>query len=516
MTQPMPCHGTLKGQHRARSERSSMNTSIHWRPMALSRWLLLMMVTVGLASGHSWLTEQERQSEGLATLSPRDASPLVEGVQTPQAFFTTSHYLRTLFLLVLLSSSGWVVLEYAIALKAELAKKQAMLKLVEHDKSDLYLQVKQFQRQIDQEKDKLYQDAKQLQRQVGKKQAELNQEIQQLQQQITQHQQQVEQLEARLESQSLDQVSPQIAILEAQLQEKQEAKQEAYEQLDIERSQFSQKRAAIEAELKVAQDETESLRQQRQYLAQEKHDLQQHIYQLNRLEADLQRKIKALEEDVELSVTLNAELEHEIETLRQELQTQQQNSRIHFLEWRIQEAIAERLKTEEELRQLKASQVAIEQSYSFNNLSEVLTQIETEFGDVLEIWDSAKRAAAAVCDQKKGKFKKVYWSLRAIAEIGRIDLECRAHGIPMGKSWEEAMAEKPDIGSKYRPHESQATLDRYGEQRRFSHQGQAKIMTQHMTITGRAGALQIYFAIADNKIQIGYCGPHLDYVNHDT
>ncbi|MBD2554649.1 hypothetical protein H6G51_15285 [Limnothrix sp. FACHB-708] len=139
----------------------------------------------------------------------------------------------------------------------------------------------------------------------------------------------------------------------------------------------------------------------------------------------------------------------------------------------------------------------------------VLAAVETaeqQFGDVLEIWDSARSAAA---ESQFGRPSEVYQALRAIAEIGRASLLAKREGRSMG-GWREGFRA---YGLDFKPTEHQVTGSRYGSDRDFRHGGRKQRMFKHLTL-GKNNAvhnLQIYFELdfETEKVAIGYCGKHL-------
>lgn len=139
----------------------------------------------------------------------------------------------------------------------------------------------------------------------------------------------------------------------------------------------------------------------------------------------------------------------------------------------------------------------------------VLAAVETAeqtFGDVLEIWDSARVAAT---ESQFGRPGEVYAALAAIAQIGRDSLAAKREGRSMG-GWREAFRAH---GLDFKPTEHQVTGSRYASDRDFRHAGRKQRMFKHLTL-GKNNAvhnLQIYFELDYDagKVAIGYCGKHL-------
>jgi len=148
-----------------------------------------------------------------------------------------------------------------------------------------------------------------------------------------------------------------------------------------------------------------------------------------------------------------------------------------------------------------------------STVGEALDRASAEFAESIIVWDSARRSAE---DSPFARPMRVYEALMAIHEV------CQAHYLARAKSksigpWEKAFEQR---GFKYAAHESEMTMNLYGKERDFSHQGRRKRMQKHITIGGgdRENCLSIYFDPNDGlrKIDIGYCGLHLQFYNQRT
>ncbi|TAD77282.1 MAG: hypothetical protein EA001_10650 [Oscillatoriales cyanobacterium] len=142
----------------------------------------------------------------------------------------------------------------------------------------------------------------------------------------------------------------------------------------------------------------------------------------------------------------------------------------------------------------------------FPTVLQAVEAAEAAFDDVLEIWDSARIAAA---ESQFGRPTEVYQALEAIAQIGRESLRAKQEGRSMG-GWREAFRRH---GLEFKPTEHQVTGSRYASDRDFRHQGYKQRMFKHLTL-GKNNAvhnLQIYFEMnyEAGKVAIGYCGKHL-------
>ena len=69
-------------------------------------------------------------------------------------------------------------------------------------------------------------------------------------------------------------------------------------------------------------------------------------------------------------------------------------------------------------------------------------------------------------------------------------------------------------------HESRTTMTpKWKEKRTFTYQGRKQVFEKHFTIGvgSQEGCIHLYFECDDEKrvVDIGYCGPHLDYLGAD-
>jgi hypothetical protein len=138
----------------------------------------------------------------------------------------------------------------------------------------------------------------------------------------------------------------------------------------------------------------------------------------------------------------------------------------------------------------------------------------SELSDVLEVWEDAVHSAAA---SPYAAPAKVLQALQAIAELGRAYFAAKDGGTPLGPIEQFFQARVP---FKYAGFESTTTLNLYGQQRVFHHNGRALQMQRHLTLGGGTtnNCLQIYFEFDDerHRVLIGYCGRHLPYHGQRT
>ena len=146
------------------------------------------------------------------------------------------------------------------------------------------------------------------------------------------------------------------------------------------------------------------------------------------------------------------------------------------------------------------------------SVRDALDAAEHDFGDVLDVWASARDSAGRSDYAHPGR---VWLGLRAIAEVARLWFESVAASRPMGR-FEDAFRERGF--TKYKATESEITRSLYGTQRRFREHGEEREILQHLTLGGgdRKNCLQIYFDLepATGKAIVAWCGPHLDIASN--
>lgn len=123
-------------------------------------------------------------------------------------------------------------------------------------------------------------------------------------------------------------------------------------------------------------------------------------------------------------------------------------------------------------------------------------------------WDAAK-------DSDFSRPIDVFKGLLALVDVGREFFKTKGNQS-MGP-WEKIFISR---GLKYASTESQNTLNMYGKDREFSHEGVKRQMVKHLTI-GKGdtkNCLQIYFEVDERKktLEIGWCGRHLLYYGKGT
>lgn len=134
-------------------------------------------------------------------------------------------------------------------------------------------------------------------------------------------------------------------------------------------------------------------------------------------------------------------------------------------------------------------------------LAEALERADEEL-DVLDVWESARRAAEA------SEFKRpedILKALRAVAVLAKAEFS----GSGMS-NWKEFFARH---GIKYAQGESESTMNRHGEKRNFTHEGETRTIERHLTFGkgDQRHCAQVYFDLdrKRKKAAIAYCGGHL-------
>jgi hypothetical protein len=197
----------------------------------------------------------------------------------------------------------------------------------------------------------------------------------------------------------------------------------------------------------------------------------------------------------------------ENDRLRKELETAQM--RALELEKEVQDAKANLANVFQYREQAQAQAVQRERDAEPETVLEALTRIRDRYPDLLVVYDSAVESAE---ESDFGRPAQVLEALLAIAEVGAAWRKARKAKKNF-KPLKSAFAEK--ISCKYAVRESQQTMNMYGGERVFRHQGASRTMEEHLTLGGgdRVNCLQIYFQfdVDSKKVHIGYCGVHLSY-----
>lgn len=152
--------------------------------------------------------------------------------------------------------------------------------------------------------------------------------------------------------------------------------------------------------------------------------------------------------------------------------------------------------------------VSVPEPDEIESAAEALRIAEVKYGDRIYVWKSAEKAIAKTSYHDPAE---LFRTLEAIADLAEVYAERDGETGPWRQHFD-------DQGIKYTPHESEPTMNQYGDQRRFHDGGEKVQMERHVTI-GQAHdhSLQIYFQPGeeDDRFQIGYCGEHLPTVTHE-
>jgi hypothetical protein len=144
---------------------------------------------------------------------------------------------------------------------------------------------------------------------------------------------------------------------------------------------------------------------------------------------------------------------------------------------------------------------------------DALTDVAQRCGDVLVVYRSARDSAE---ESDFARPDEVLKALLAIAEVGRRYFKSKESKQSMGP-WEGHFE---SFGLKYAPTDSEMTLNLYGDERTFTHDGRKVQMYKHLRLGkgDRKNCLQIYFEPNDKtkRIEIGYCGRHLRHYGERT
>jgi len=151
--------------------------------------------------------------------------------------------------------------------------------------------------------------------------------------------------------------------------------------------------------------------------------------------------------------------------------------------------------------------VPVPEPDEIGSAAEALRIAEVKYGDRIYVWKSAEKAIEKTTYHDP---TELFRTLEAIAELAEAYAQNDGETGPWRRHFD-------DKGIKFTPHESEPTMNQYGDRRRFHDGGEKVQMQRHVTI-GQAHdhCLQIYFQPGeeDDRFQIGYCGEHLPTVTH--
>ncbi len=139
----------------------------------------------------------------------------------------------------------------------------------------------------------------------------------------------------------------------------------------------------------------------------------------------------------------------------------------------------------------------------FESVHAVLQYAAEQWPNTLTVLQSAWDSAQETDSRRK---TEVFTALTAIKETADQTFE----GAHFGQNLETVYRLKFNL--RYRPRDHQATVDEYGDFRRFMYDGRRVLFENHITIGPNSNScLQIYFLLdpASKKVVIGYCGKHL-------
>ncbi|MGK7940846.1 MAG: hypothetical protein AB4062_11995 [Crocosphaera sp.] len=438
-------------------------------------------------------------------------------LQLPNSLLSDSgadkYYSLTFILSLFGGFLSWGVLECTLFAKQaneELAKSKAntlkrQLNIISRIKSQqekAYGELEKSQQKQKQYQQNLSNSIDQLKSKLEKQQQErssLTHQLENLQQLLNETQ---EQNEAELQQKEQD-----IVDLEKQLISQQkciklntEELDSAYQELD--NAQESQQQSQTDAErlqlsISQLQKKYERLHQSHQNLLETTEEKEEEYYQFYQ---------QAFEEDINKLSSQNHQLLEEQKTLR--LNNDQLQSRVNFLCYHL----------ESYLNKYHQLQVSIYESNKdqrntadFIRVVDVVLAVREDFGDIFRVWDNAIRSAESLTFRP---WTKVYQAFKTLADIGQMYFLYTSVELSIGP-WKNAFQER-GFSDHYRATDSQATLNKFGQERVFYFQGERRQMVKHLTLRQGDHCLQIYFDINRElqKIDIGYCGKHLPTVNY--
>jgi hypothetical protein len=309
------------------------------------------------------------------------------------------------------------------------------------------------------------------------------------QEQLQQRQQEIDRFSEELESREIDRENAQrqLDALHGELSVVRQREQAALDQVIV-----------LQSEVEDSKTEIDVIQNEYQNIVKQLTNFQQREQQ----QLNLQQQLNDLHAWVEDLTNENDQLQAQLQERDKIIYRNQ--ARIQHLEYRIsadlnQPTIDNPIPSVETLER------------NCETVEQVLLQVQKRYSDIITIWDSAWRS---VRDLNFEPFEKIYLGLEVLVTTGRCYFECEGN---LGRNaWEQAFQEK-GLSDVYRPTEFETTMNQYGRQRIFSNQGISRTITRHLTL--KLGndrylpCVQIYFDVdrETRKIDIGYCGKHLDY-----
>jgi hypothetical protein len=295
------------------------------------------------------------------------------------------------------------------------------------------------------------------------------------------------------------------------LQRKKEKTQNDYDDL---KTQLD----SIEDQCEQGKQRLEDLRKAMQRVELKINDLENHKAQLSQENQRLKESNESLK-DTNQSLQSNDELirrqnelrqaktilESEKKQLKDQLTQSQQHGRQYYQALhriKIISACRQHSTSEQELFHAKIT-------IGFNRVSEALDFAEMMFGNVLEIWDSARDSAYAF--HQFIRPDDVYRTLQSLAWFGQYYFDQNGD---IGNNLHDFLKEHYGLTSSGEGETTRNGRKSRGE-RCFRHGNQSKEMLKHIKLGGGVGAkmdnvLRIYYDInrEHQKIEIGHCGKH--------
>ena len=280
---------------------------------------------------------------------------------------------------------------------------------------------------------------------------------------------------------------------------------------------LAQKHCRLQQQLQTLEQQQRQERQAAtQSLAQAEQDLAAYQQKIDAMTVSHNRDIEEIQADVEVTWDENEKLAQERDALQgcvAELKQALADSRSNvdaLMKHQSQGAVEGAIGAIDGAIDDGAEKRGAIARENFADVGEALAAAQDDFGDVLEVWESAIAAAE---DSQFGRPDEVYRALAAIAEVARDSFS----GEDVKGGWRNGLRE---YGLDYKPTEHQVTKTKYGGDRDFRHRGRKQRMLKHITL-GRNSVihnLQIYFEVDRDrqKIDIGYCGKHLRCYGWDS
>lgn len=233
-----------------------------------------------------------------------------------------------------------------------------------------------------------------------------------------------------------------------------------------------------------------------------------------------EEEVESLRNQIQEQTLSEDELLDELETaldesdrLRQELdQVRSREQELRSEVERLRQNLAAVYQYEEEEELVEQTGEAVPDE--FDSVLDALVEAERIHSHRLNVWEPALESAD---ESEFARPHEVFDAVEAIAELGDEYFRSQDSGGSVGP-WSDWFEERGI--TQYAPQESESTMNEFGQDRIFTHEGEQREIQRHVTLGGgdRVNCLQIYFEpdLDTEQMEIAYCGVHLPYSSQTT